>query len=62
MRIQRRSLVNHSKYHNPENLDMVVENDVGKIQDLPSRQWVHILWYRKFKRPECGDHKRNQNN
>ena len=49
----------HVKYQHPDNMDNLIGNKEENMQDLPSRVWVHSIWDRKCKRPECGDHKQN---
>ena len=40
-------------------MNIVIESEMGRIQDLPSKEWNHSILDRKCKRPECRDQKRN---
>lgn len=58
-KIQRRNMSDHVKYQNTDNMDNLIGDKEENMQDLPSREWIHSIWDRKCKRPECGDHKKN---
>ena len=47
--IKRRIIGDHRKYQHPGEMNIVIESEMGRMKDLPSKEWNHSILDRKCK-------------